>query len=149
MRRHGFTATELAIVIACMTVVLPICLHLGLQVQRQHELALWHLATADAMRDLSEDLRLDARRGGTALTDAVGWDDATCPVRYRRDATGDVVRETPATCGGTRTVARGVESFTAVPGGVEVVFARSERPDRTHRTTMFLPFSGTIREVAP
>ena len=137
--RQAFTLVEVSAVLTCLVLLMPIVYHFATLLEEQHALALWHLETAEQVRDLSEELRLDARRGGAFEPQAVTWTRGECVVQYRWTAERTVTREASAACGGPRVLARDVERWEAVPGGVEVVFARWTRPDRVTRTRLVLP----------
>jgi prepilin-type N-terminal cleavage/methylation domain-containing protein len=142
MSRRGFTLVELAIVLAIAALIMPICYALIANVQDQSALAWWQMETADGVRSLAEELRLDARRGVSVDGDEVGFVVDGCDVRYRVTDAAALVRDAGEGCGAPRGLAAYVESIAWSEGGVDVTFARRIRPKRTHRTTIFIPVQG-------
>ena len=139
MSRRGFTLIELMIVLACAAVIAPLVYSFSASVLDQFTLARWHMQATMGVRAVSEDLQLDARLGQAAAGDAVAFASKGCDVRYVVTDDATLVRAAAESCGGTRGLARHVESFLWVDGGIELRFARTLRPDRTRRTTVFLP----------
>jgi type II secretory pathway pseudopilin PulG len=133
--KGGFSAVELTICIAILAVLVPLVWRFALAAEDRSALALANEETAAAMRTVSEELRLDARRG-PPLPGEVAW--AECDVRYRVDD-GVLVREATGTCGGPRALARRVASVTRTSEGVEVVFSTVLRPDHARTTTLLVP----------
>lgn len=137
--RPGFTLTELAIVLSLLGLLVPLVWRFALGLEDQRSIALWHLATADAVRTLSEELAL-LDRGSRRLAPDLAWDRQGCTLRLEHDpGAGAIVRNTSPECGGSQVLARGVETLLVVPGGVEVTFLLPLRPNRAERSTLFLP----------
>ena len=139
--RRGFTLVELATCLAVASILVPIIWTFSAHVIDQTTLGRWQLEAADGVRTIAEELRLDAR-AGEAAGDEVGFGAGDCEVRYRVTEGALLVREAPARCGGSRGLSRFVESMTWSPGGVDVTFVRTLRPNRVHRTTVFIPVEG-------
>jgi len=108
-------------------------------VQDNHALGLWHLQTADELRSLTEELRLDAQSGAALEGEEVAWSRGDCTVRYRVDPRRVLRREAPEACGGSRGLATNVDQLRRVVGGVEIEFARRLRPTNEQHTTVFIP----------
>lgn len=145
MSRRAFTVAELAISISILAIVVPLVFHTATGWEENHALALWHVQTADSLRTVTEELRLDAW-GGEVLESGEGelrFERGDCIVRYAVDPAGTLVRRAVAPCDGTRALARGVSSLERVPGGVEIVFSRVLRPSRVHRSRVFVPLEGS------
>lgn len=140
--RGGFTLAEMTIVLAVTSVLVPTVHAFSLQVGDAAAVSRWHLEAARGLRDLAEDLRLDARAGEPVAGPEVGFRLPGCDVRYRVTAEATLVREAGRACGGSRGVARSIERVRGVEGGVEVVFARPLRPGRVERATAFVPVEG-------
>lgn len=122
--RRGFTMVELAIVVTLLTILVPLIFmlfHLG---AADFQKANATLDAADQVRDLSEELRLDARNGQLAATGLVFEGAGACsPVTYRLVATS-VVREAPVACGGTRALVRNVTALERAGSLVTVRIAQ-------------------------
>jgi len=134
---RGFTLVELAIVLAIGVVLVPIVWTMSAKMEDQVTLAQWELDVARATRTIGEELRLETRRG-TARADAVGFLRPDCEVTWDvRD--GILHRDVSAPCGGSRGLARNVDTLRWADGGLEVTFARRLRVDRVQRATVFFP----------
>ncbi len=142
MRARGFTSIELAIIVTIAAIMVPIILSFSASLEDQSVLGNWQLESAESVRTLSEELRLDARRGVAVDGADVAFSLDGCDVRYVVSDGSVVIREAPATCDGPRGLARFVEALAWTPGGVDVVFARVLRPGRVHRVTVFIPVEG-------
>ena len=140
MKRRGFTAIELAIVLSISAIVIPAIYLFGRGVEERRAIGLWHFEVADEVRSLSEALKSDRRqltfapRGSLHLS---GADDCG-GVDYLLTPAHALVRRTAAGCGGERTLATHVEALTHVPGGVAVTFALETKPQREARTEVFI-----------
>ena len=66
--RRGFTMVELAIVVTLLTILVPLIFMLFRLGAADFQKANATLDAADQVRDLSEELRLDARNGQLAAT---------------------------------------------------------------------------------
>lgn len=141
MSQRGFTAVELAIVLSVAAVLVPVVYGFVAHTEDQTQLGHWHLDSAVGLRTAAEELGLDARRGEALDGDEVGFQVGGCAVRYRVNDASSLVRDAPEACGGPRGLATSVESVAWGRGGVELVFARTLRPGRVHRTTAFIPVS--------
>ena len=136
MGRRAFSLVELVIVLSILAVVVPLIWRLVSQGEDQRALALDHLETADEVRTVAAQVGLDTR-AGERIGGPLAFRIDGCDVSYVVDAT--VLRRDAPTCGGSRALARGVESLTRVPSGVDVVFAFALRPNRIDRQTVFIP----------
>jgi hypothetical protein len=132
---------ELAIVLSVGVILVPLIWTFSASVTDQTTLGRWQLEAAEGVRTIAEELRLDAR-AGEPTADGVGFQVQGCEVRYRVLEGARLVRHAPADCGGSRGLSRFVESVGWSPGGVDVTFARTLRPHRIHRTTVFIPVEG-------
>ena len=139
--RRGFTLIELAVVLSVAAILVPLVWILGTQVVDQVTLGRWQLDAAEGVRTVAEELRVDAREG-TPTAEQVGFRVGTCDVRYVVTGASALVRQATADCGGSRGLSRRVESIAWSPGGVDITFARTIRPRRVHRTTVFIPVAG-------
>lgn len=108
--RRGFTMVELAIVLTLMAILVPLIFMLFNRGAADFQKANATLEAAEQLRDLSEELRLDARNGTLTATDVVFEGGACSPVTYRL-VDSSVVREASASCGGTRALVRHVREF--------------------------------------
>jgi hypothetical protein len=141
MTRRAFTAMELAICLSISAITLPLVYVFLSALDEQHAFGLGYLAMADDVRTVAEELRLDEMRGAPGTGEELTWKNQNCPeeVRYRVNEQGVLLREAPAACGGTRALAGRVQAFTRVPGGVELTFSRSLRPNLTQKAVVFFP----------
>ena len=139
MNRRGFTLVELAICLSITTLLMPLIYRYAIAIEDRSVLGLWHLETADGVRTVAEEIRLDAGRSSTVEGTDLRFRTAACEVQYTLSESQVLVREATAECGGTRALARDVEALTRTAGGVDITFARIMRADRTHRITVFIP----------
>jgi len=140
VRARGFTLAEMAIVLSCAAILLPIVYGLGRHLEDQSELARWELGAARAARTVSEELRRDAALGVPVAGEPGAWAMGPCKVRYRVDAESVLIREGGPGCGADRGLARDVEALRPVPGGWELLFVRRLRPSQARRLVVFLPW---------
>lgn len=139
MSRRAFTAVELAICLSILIVLIPLVYAGAITVEETHNLGLWHLQSADQLRTVTEELRLDARRGTPVPDQRLSWTLDGCQVSYRVDDRGVLLRELAEPCHGTRGLATGVTAFDRVPGGVELELTRMLRPTRREESRFFIP----------
>ncbi len=139
MTRRGFTMVELAIVLSISVLLIPMVYAGAQAIEEVHELALWHLRSADQLHSVAEELRLDERGGERQPGATLAWQRGTCRVVYRVDEHGVLLREASVACGGTRALATGVTTLAAVEGGVELELTHVLRPTRQERTHLFIP----------
>lgn len=138
MSRRAFSLVELMIVLSCLAIATPVAWGLMAKLADNRALALDQLATAQELRTVADALQLDRRAGQRVAGEALSWQLGACTVRYRLDGT-TLLRDAGPACGGTQTLATGVERFEVAPGGVHLTFARAVRPSRVQRTPVFLP----------
>lgn len=108
--RRGFTMVELAVVVTLLTILVPLLFMLFNRGALDFQKANATLEAAEQLRDLSEELRLDARNGTLSGADVAFEGGACAPITYRLVDTS-VVRQAPASCGGTRALVRHVREF--------------------------------------
>ncbi|MER2565517.1 MAG: type II secretion system protein [Myxococcaceae bacterium] len=108
--RRGFTMVELAVVVTLLTILVPLIFMLFNRGAADYQKANATLEAAEQLRDLSEELRLDGRNGALSTAGVVFEGGACTPITYRLVETS-VVREAPASCGGTRALVRHVREF--------------------------------------
>ena len=122
--RRGFTMVELAVVVTLLTVLVPLIFMLFNLGAADFQKANATLDAADQLRDLSEELRLDARNGQLAATGLTFEGAGECfPVTYRVVASA-LVREAPAACGGARALVRNVTALVRTGSLVTVRIAQ-------------------------
>ncbi len=122
--RRGFTMAELAVVFTLLVVLVPLIFMFFRIGAADFQKANATLEVAEQVRDLSEELRLDARNGQLAATGLAFEGTAGCsPVSYRLVGSS-VVREAPAACGGTRALVRDVTEFARTGAIVKVRVAQ-------------------------
>ena len=137
MSRRAFSLVELVIVLSVLAVVVPLVWRRMSEGEDQRALAFDHLETADEVRTVAEQVGLDGRAGERLVSSPLAFRIEGCEVSYLVE--DSVLRRDGPACGGSRALARGVESLTRVPGGVDVVFALALRPDRVDLQTVFIP----------
>lgn len=137
MNQRGFTAVELAIVLSIAVLLVPIAYQFLTRLDDQVALAAWELDAADAIRTVSEQIRLDAR-GSARSAEGVGFVRGSCRMAWTVTDAGSLVRHAPG-CGGTVALAAHVESLSWSEGGLDLTFTRSLRPGQDHRFSVFLP----------
>jgi len=122
--RRGFTMVELAIVVTLLTILVPLIYMLFRLGAADFQKANATLDAADQVRDLSEELRLDARNGQLAATGLTFEGAGACsPITYRLVGTS-VVRDAPAACGGARALVRHVTALERAGALVTVRIAQ-------------------------
>lgn len=139
MKRRGFTMVELAIVVSLLAILVPLIFMLFRIGAADFERANATLDAANHLRDLSEELRLDARNGSLAESGVTFEGAGACfPVSYRLVGRS-VVREAPQACGGVRALVRDVTELTRRNGLLTVRIARlpEDQP-----ITLVLPLGG-------
>ncbi|MBL8935205.1 MAG: type II secretion system protein [Archangium sp.] len=136
--RRGFTMVELAIVLTLLAILVPLIFLFFNRGAADFQKANATLEAAEQLRDLSEELRLDARQGALSAA-GLTFEGAACgPVSYRLLDTS-VVREAPASCGGTRALVRHVREFVRTGPVLTVRIAQlPEDPP----ITLVLPLGG-------
>jgi len=139
MSRRAFTAVELAICLTILIVLIPLVYAGALIVEETHSLGLWHLQSADQLRSVTEELRLDVRRGVPIEGQELAWKLDGCQVSYRVDERGVLSRELAEPCRGARGLATGVTAFERVQDGVELELTRVLRPTRQEHSRFFIP----------
>lgn len=139
MSRRGFTVVELAIVLSISIILIPLVYSGVHAIAETHALGLWHLHSAEQLRTVTEELRLDARAGAAVQGTPLTWRRGACLVSYRVDEHGVLSREADEACGGTRALATGVTALDPVEGGVELELTRILRPTRREHTRVFIP----------
>ncbi len=132
---RGFTLIELAIVLTIIGILAPLVWGFSTRIEDEATLSRWTMESADALQTVSEELRADLRAGAPIAGESVAVKQQGCTAAYTV-VEGSLIR---SGCGTARGLARHVESFTPVPGGADLVFARRLRPDRIHRITVFVP----------
>lgn len=142
MNAKGFSAIELSVVLSVAAIMIPIVYQFAGHIEDQSRLGHWLVESADGVRAISEELRLDATRGLAAEDSEVAFVVGECHVRYVVNDEAVLVRQATDACGGARGLATAVEQFSWSPGGVEIVFVRPLRPGRAHRTSVFIPVEG-------
>lgn len=108
--RRGFTMVELAVVVTLLTILVPLIFMLFNRGAADYQRANATLEAAEQLRDLSEELRLDGRTGALSAAGVVFEGGACAPITYRL-VEASVVREAPASCGGTRALVRHAREF--------------------------------------
>ncbi len=139
MRRRGFTAMELAICLTILIILVPLVYQLATIVEENHAIGLWQLQTAEELRTVAEELRLDQRQGTPEPGEAVAWARQGCTVHYRVDPQRVLLREAPEACGGSRALATHVAGFRRLDEGVEIEFVNRLRPTIEQRERVFIP----------
>lgn len=140
MKRRGFTMVELAIVVTLMAILVPLVFMLFNRGAADFQKANATLEAAEQLRDLSEELRLDARNGALAPTGVAFESAGACsPVTYRL-VDASVVREAPAGCNGTRALVRHVREF--VRNGSVLTVRIAQLPEDP-AITLVLPLGGS------
>lgn len=135
--RRGFTMVELAIVLTLLAILVPLIFMLFNRGAADFQKANATLEAAEQLRDLSEELRLDARNGTLAPT-GVAFE-GTCSVTYRL-IDSSVVREASASCGGTRALVRHVREFVRTGS---VLMVRIAQLPEDPPITLVLPLGGS------
>ena len=122
--RRGFTMVELAVVFTLLVVLVPLIFVFFRIGAGDFQKANATLEVAEQVRDLSEELRLDARNGQLPAT-GLGFEGtgACSPVSYRLVGSS-VVREAPQACGGTRALVRNVTELSRTGALVKVRVAQ-------------------------
>ncbi|MDP2269505.1 MAG: prepilin-type N-terminal cleavage/methylation domain-containing protein [Archangium sp.] len=123
-RARGFTAVELAVCVSISAILVPSAFLFARTLETTQRVASWHLETANAVQDLDEWFQHDALRSELA-----------CHVEYV--VTPALLLERRA-CDGTQVLARGVQRFARVHGGVEISFVLPLREDLIRTTEVFL-----------
>ncbi len=150
MRRRGFTLAELAVVLGCLAITVPLTYVFARSVETQRARGLWSVEVAEAGRSVAEELRLDLRTGTVQAGDALvlsGAAGCAGEVRYEVTAGHVLVRRAPAACGGERALARDVvalERLTsgATLSGVSLRFSREPSPGQVETERLVLPVGG-------
>ncbi|MFZ5439875.1 MAG: prepilin-type N-terminal cleavage/methylation domain-containing protein [Myxococcota bacterium] len=122
--RRGFTAIELAVCLSISAVLAPAVWLFSRSLHAPVARGQWYLESAATVRAVAEQLALDQA--------------PACHARYALEE-GDLVRVADASCGGRLVLARGVQRFERVTGGVELTLALRLRPDQVHEKTIFIP----------
>jgi hypothetical protein len=133
-RRGGFTLAELAICMSLMVVLVPLVYAFGLGIEDRLLLGTWNLQTADAVRTVADSIQLDDRTADLA-PDAPRFQRGDCVIDYTV-ADGALTRSD--SCGIAQVLARDVRSVSRQPGGIEVVFSRGLRADRSQQVQTFI-----------
>lgn len=137
MRRAGFSAVELAVVLSISAILVPSAFVFARSVESTQRLASWHLETAEAVQRIDEALQRDAARGGLDPSE-LSWGGA-CRVNYAVTSAFAFERRAAEACGGTQVLANGVRQAKRVPGGVELSFVLALREDHLRQTAVFIP----------
>lgn len=132
--RGGFTLVELAICLTLLAILVPMVYAYALGIDDRFDVGTWHLQTADQVHTVSESLHADGRTA-RLLDDAVQFRHDGCVIDYRIE--GDALQRVDS-CGDTQTLARGVTGISRQPAGVEVVFTRRLRQDRSQQSVIFI-----------
>lgn len=135
---RGFTAFELALGLSISAILVPSIYLLGREMQNTERVTRWHLETAAAIERVDAELQSDVERQPLEAGKTVEWP-GPCPVRYTVTEGQTLERQAGEGCGGTRVLATGVQSFSRVPEGVELVFALRLAETATRQTKVFLP----------
>ena len=138
---EGFTMVELAVVVVIMAIMLPAVFLLLHTIEAEQRRALSTVESSRAMRTVSEELRLDlqTRSWVDGETLALRGPGPCGEVGYALEG-GVLLRRQDASCGGTRALARHVETVARHPWGLEVVFASNVGISQPVRTTFRMGF---------
>ncbi len=137
-QRRGFTALELAICLSISAILVPGIYLFARQLEDTERVTRWHLETAAAIERIDAEIQSDVERQPLVAGKTVEWA-GPCPIRYALTDALTLERQAGESCGGTRVLATGVQEFSRVPDGVEVVFALRLAETVTRHTSVFLP----------
>lgn len=138
MTRRGFSLVEMVLVLSVLLVVVPLVYRRIAQHSDEAAHQRWQFEVAESTRTIAEWLAADRAaqaHGGLGA----------CSPRYVVGGAQVLTRDVSDACGGALALARQVESFEPVAGGVVVTFVRPVRPDEAARVEVFVP--GTVPGV--
>ncbi|MEW5848175.1 MAG: type II secretion system protein [Myxococcota bacterium] len=142
LRARGFTLMELMITISVASIIVPALFILLRGLEGQHRQALFALNGAEAAQVVFAQLRSDLRT--RRLTDGprVELRGGTCNVQYVVVEGTLVRREAGNGCGSDAPVARGIEAFVNVGGGLVELTTQPEPSNKPRIFKAAFPAEG-------